>query len=339
VWAYAQNNIFFFIIHFSRPITDYSMTKALTTLALGLLLFAATATAQEASTYSQYQLYPVLYNPGVTGFGGNQELIVNARKSLTGFVGTPLAYTAMYNGSFGDKLGLGASVFSENIGNFNTVKMQGNYAFRFKVQKTQIGIGLTTEFINQNLDNSVLENDLLDPTDPVVADWTNGRQYFDASAGTHILYDDKLFVGLALPNLVRSRIDQLALDVPLPLDTDDAPNFFFHFGYILNRENQGFKLIPSIAVRDYENVPFQVDLNVQGRFLQDQLIAAIMVRPGEAGQAGLMIGTQQKNLQLVYSYDIGFGPFQQQNNGSHELTLSYTLKAKSKKVGVAPPPQ
>jgi type IX secretion system PorP/SprF family membrane protein len=314
------------------------MTKALSTLVLGCL-FATSLLAQEAANYTQYQLYPVLYNPGVTGFGGGHEVIINAKKSQLGFKGTPVAYTAMYHGSIGDKLGLGGSIFSESIGDINTTKLQGNYAFRFKVQKAQIGIGLTTEFINQSLDASLLDNNLIDQTDVLVAEWTGGRQFFDASAGTHILYDEKLFVGLALPNLVRSRIDQISPDVPLSPEVDTEGRYFFHFGYILDRQNQGYKLIPSIAVRNYRNVPLQVDLNVQGRFLQDKLIAAITMRPGDAGLAGFMIGTSQKNLQLVYSYDIAFGPFQQQHNGSHELSLSYALQPRSKKIGVTPPKQ
>jgi type IX secretion system PorP/SprF family membrane protein len=304
------------------------MKKALSTLVLGILI-SVTLSAQEAATYTQYQLFPIFYNPGVTGFSGNHEFLLNARKGLAGFDGTPITYTAMYHGSFGGKLGLGGSIFSEKIGDMTTTKVQGNYAFRFRIQKAQIGIGLTTEFINQRVNANLLSNPLVQTGDAVLEDHTAGRQIFDASAGAHVLWDNKVFVGLAIPNTVRARIDQIPADLPIPVETEQRTNYIFHFGYILDRSNQGYKIIPSIAVRSIRDVPYQVDVNVQGRFLQDKLITGITLRPGSSGIAGFMLGTQVGSAQLVYSYDIAFGPFQQYNTGSHELTVAYTLRPKA----------
>ncbi len=311
------------------------MKKAFIALVLGLAS-QFVSTAQEAATYAQYQLYPVLYNPGVTGFSGNHEFIVNARKSQASFPGTPVSYTAMYHGSIGDKLGLGAQVFSEKIGDMSTTKVQGNYAFRFRLQKAQIGIGLTTEFINKRVDSGLLSNDFVQAGDQVLEDQVGGQQIFDATAGMHMLYDEKLFVALAFPNTVRTRLDQGPIDVPATEAKNDRINYFFHFGYILNRPAQGFSIIPSLAIRNYRDVPFQFDVNLQGRFLEDKLLAAVTMRPGSSGIAGFMLGTMYKSAQIVYSYDIAFGPFQQYHTGSHELTLSYVLKPKSKRVVPAP---
>ncbi len=307
------------------------MKKAFIALVLGLAS-QFVSTAQEAATYAQYQLYPVLYNPGVTGFSGNHEFIVNARKSQASFPGTPVSYTAMYHGSIGDKLGLGAQVFSEKIGDMSTTKVQGNYAFRFRLQKAQIGIGLTTEFINKRVDSGLLSNDFVQSGDQVLEDQVGGQQIFDATAGVHMLYDEKLFVALAFPNTVRTRLDQGPIDVEPTKTKNDRSNYFFHFGYILNRPAQGFSIIPSLAIRNYRDVPFQFDVNLQGRFLEDKLLAAVTMRPGSSGIAGFMLGTMYKSAQIVYSYDIAFGPFQQYHTGSHELTLSYVLKPKSKRV-------
>lgn len=310
------------------------MKKALFTLVLGLVA-SVTIFAQEAATYAQYQLYPILYNPGVTGFSGNHEFLINARKAQASFPGTPVSYTAMYHGSVGDKLGLGGSLFSEKIGDMTTTKIQGNYAFRFRLQKAQIGIGLTTEFINSRVNQGLLSSELVSPGDAVLEDHTNGQQIFDASAGFHLLYDEKLFVGLALPNTVRTRIDQVPVDVPQVEEASTGTHYIFHFGYIMNRPGQGYTLIPSLAIRNIRNVPFQVDLNLQGRFLEDKLIAAITMRPGTSGIAGFMIGSQFKNAQVIYSYDIAFGPFQQYHGGSHEITLSYSLKSHKKSMPAA----
>ena len=309
------------------------MKKALFSLILGLAT-TFSVIAQEAATYAQYQLFPVLYNPGVTGFSGNHEFVVNARKAQTSFPGTPVSYTAMYHGSFGEKLGLGGAIFSEKIGDLNTTKIQGNYAFRFRLQKAQIGIGMTTEFINRRLNSDILSNQFVDGGDEIVEDMIGGQQIFDATAGVHVLYDEKVFVALALPNIVCTRIDQAPISAPVTVPNDRS-NYFFHFGYIMNRPSQGFTLIPSLAIRNYRDVPFQFDLNLQGRFLEDKLIAAITMRPGTSGVAGFMIGSKFKGAQIVYSYDIAFGPFQQYHTGSHEITLAYSIKPKSKRPPAA----
>ena len=309
------------------------MKKALFSLILGLAT-TFSVIAQEAATYAQYQLFPVLYNPGVTGFSGNHEFVVNARKAQTSFPGTPVSYTAMYHGSFGEKLGLGGAIFSEKIGDLNTTKIQGNYAFRFRLQKAQVGIGMTTEFINRRLNSDILSNQFVDGGDEVVEDMIGGQQIFDATAGVHVLYDEKVFVALALPNIVRTRLDQAPISAPVVVPNDRS-NYFFHFGYIMNRPSQGFTLIPSLAIRNYRDVPFQFDLNIQGRFLEDKLIAAVTMRPGSSGIAGFMIGSKFKGAQIVYSYDIAFGPFQQYHTGSHEITLAYSIKPKSKRPPAA----
>lgn len=311
------------------------MKKALFSLILGLAT-TVTINAQEAATYAQYQLYPVLYNPGVTGFSGNHEFILNARKAQSNFPGTPVSYTAMYHGSVGDKLGLGGSVFSEKIGDMSTTKIQGNYAFRFRIQKATVGIGLTTEFINNRVSSDLLSNPIVDGGDQVVEDHANGQQIFDATAGMHLLYDEKVFVALALPNTVRTRLDQSPVDAPIVTRPNDRTNYFFHFGYVHSRPSQGYTIIPSLAIRNYRDVPLQVDLNVQGRFLDDKLVAALTMRPGTSGVAGFMIGSKFKGAQIIYSYDIAFGPFQQYHGGSHELTLSYLIKPKGKRPAAAP---
>lgn len=311
------------------------MKKVLFLLVFGFLA-TASVIAQEAATYTQYQLYPVFYNPGVTGFSGSHEFIFNARKAQTSFPGTPVSYTAMYHGSIGDKLGLGGSVFSEKIGDMTTTKVQGNYAFRFRLQKAQIGIGLTTEFINSRVNSSLLSNNLVESGDGVLEDHTSGVQIFDASAGFHMLYDEKLFVALALPNTVRARLDQGPVDAAPVTEIDNKAHYIFHFGYILNRPGQGYRLIPSLAIRSFRNVPLQVDVNMQGRFLEDKLIAALTMRPGTNGIAGFMIGSKYKSAQIIYSYDIAFGPFQQYHTGSHEITVSYALTPKAKRPAAAP---
>jgi type IX secretion system PorP/SprF family membrane protein len=246
----------------------------------------------------------------------------------------------MYNGPVGDKLALGAGLFSEKIGSMNVFKIQFNYAFRFKLQKAKIGIGLSTQFLRQQIDPSLLDNGLVDKRDDVLENMVNGQQIFDASIGAHLLYDEKFFVSLALPNTVRARLDNVPVGGTTPTTTTTTStgllaHYILQLGYIIHVPEQNFKIIPSLTMRSILNTPNQIDLNVQARFLDDKLIAGLTVRPSltsstsDKGAAVFLLGTKFKQFQLFYSYDVSFSNFQRYNSGSHELTVALNLPRKA----------
>jgi type IX secretion system PorP/SprF family membrane protein len=314
------------------------MKKAFLTLFFGLTL--AAAFAQEEAIYSQYHVLPILVNPGYTGFEDQHQFLLNARSTWTGFPGKPNTYTVMYNGPVGDKLALGGGVFSEKIGSMNVFKLQLNYAFRFKLQKAKIGLGLSTQFLRQQIDPSLLDNGLVDKRDEVLENMVNGQQIFDASIGAHLLYDDRFFVSLALPNTVRARLDDVPTGGSNPNpSTSSNTGLFSHYilqvGYIVHVASQNFKLIPSLTMRSILNTPNQIDLNLQARFLDDKLIAGLTVRPSltsqktDKGASVFLLGTKFKQFQLFYSYDVSFSNFQRYNSGSHELSIALNLPHKA----------
>lgn len=310
------------------------MKKAFFTLLYAL--FAVAAFSQEQAVYSQYQVFPVLINPGYTGFENTHQVLANARSTWTGFPGKPTDYTLMYNGPVTDKLALGAGVFSEKIGDLTTFKLQLNYAFRFKIQKAQIGLGLSTEFLRRQASSDLLSDPLVDRNDSALEGLVDGQQIFDATIGTHILYDERLFVGLSLPNTIRTRLDEVPVEEP---NTGGSlfQHYVFQLGYILDVPSQNFKVVPSLTMRKFRDTPYQIDLNVQGRFLEDKLIAGLTFRPNSQGSAVFLIGTKYKQFQFFYSYDVAFSNFQQYNGGSHEISVACSLARKSGKPGAVTP--
>jgi type IX secretion system PorP/SprF family membrane protein len=304
------------------------MKKTFFTLVFGL--FAMAAFAQEQAVYSQYHIFPVLVNPGATAFDNKHQFIGNARSTWTGFPGKPTTYTVMYNAPVGDKLALGGGIFTERIGDLRTMRLQLNYAFRFNVQKARIGLGLSTEFLNKRADNDLLGNNLVDPGDQVVENMTEGQSIFDASMGAHMLYDNRFFVSLALPNTIRARLDEVPTAGTDESNTGLFDHYIFQLGYIADIASQNFKVIPSLTMRKFRDTPYQIDLNVQGRFLDEKLIAGITMRPSYGGTATFLLGTKYNNFELYYSYDVAFSDFQQYNGGSHEISVAYNIARRNK---------
>ncbi len=306
------------------------MKKIFFTLFFGL--FALAAFAQEQAVYSQYQVFPNLINPGVAGFDNKHLFLINARSSWTGFPGSPTTYTLMYNGPAGDKLGLGGSIFSEKIGSQNVIRLQGIYSFRFQVQRARIGLGLTTEFLRRRISSDVLSNPIVDPNDGALEGSVDGQRLFTSSFGAHLLFDERVFASLVLPTAIRARLDEIPLDDPRTENGSGIQYYIFQLGAILDIPTQNFKLVPSIAIRNVRDVPFQVDLNLQGRFLEDKLTAGLTYRPSTGGSMAFLLGTRYKQFHLFYSYDVSFGPFQQYNSGSHEFTVGYGFERKKPRI-------
>jgi len=324
----------FFLLLLFTPKLSIAMKKALFTLCFGLLV--AAASAQELAVYSQYQIHPVLINPGFTGFENKHELIGNVHSAWTGFDGAPTAYTLVYTAPVGDKLALGGGIFSEKAGNQNVMKLQLNYAFRFQIQKAHFGLGLSTDFINKHLQSSLLDDPRVQTNDDVIEQSVDGQSIFDATIGTYMMYDERFFVGLSLPNAIRTRLDDVLVEEENPKNSSLFEHYIFQFGYVANIANQNVKLIPSLTMRNVRDTPYQIDLNLQGRFLDEKLIAGLTFRPNNEGSMAFLLGSRYQNFQVTYSYDVAFSRFQKYNSGSHEISLSYSFAKKAKAAAAEP---
>ncbi|MFM7401629.1 MAG: PorP/SprF family type IX secretion system membrane protein, partial [Bacteroidota bacterium] len=248
--------------------------------------------------------------------------------SWLGFPGSANTYTLLYNGPIGDKLALGGGLFSEQIGDISSTKLMLNYAFRFKLQKLNIGLGLSTEFLNRSVDASLLSNLNVDRNDLVLEGLVDGQQIFDATLGGHLQYDNRFFLSASLPNAIRTRLDEVPVDGGG--GSSGGQHYLFQLGYIVNVPAQNFKVVPSLTFRKFRNTPSQVDINVQGRFMEDKLIAGLTFRPGVNGAAVCLLGTKINQYNIFYSYELSFSDFQRYNGGSHEISIAYSLDRKAK---------
>lgn len=283
--------------------------------------------AQEDGYFDHHYLQPVLINPGATGFNGDHEFLAAYKLNYTDFPGAPRTFTALYNGSFADKVGLGFQILSDHVGVTQLLQAQLNYSYRFIFDNAVVGVGLSTGI--QNFKVKDVQNDpLIDPTDPLLNEGIDGYLLFDGSAGVYAEVDKKFIFGVSFPNVVKQRIAEIAGDVHI----DDLKSFPYavHFGYRHEVKNYNFEIEPSITIKNLRYSPFLIDLNLKFSFLDEQLIGGLGYTLGEDNRAALLLGTRLDNLKFYYSYDVSIGDFQQFNNGSHEFTLVYQLPSKTK---------
>jgi len=282
------------------------------------------AQAQDYSVFSHYHISPVLINPAAAGFNDNHEILMNLRNQWTGFPGAPKSYGVTYNGAFGNNLGLGVGVLSDNIGPISRMKLKLDYAFHMDINKLRMATGLTTEFSSNRLASSVLSNPLQEDGDVLIMDGVDGINVFDAAFGFYGTYDKQTRFGLSFPNLIVKVIGDIE-------DGGEAEGSLFgYYTMFVSHEhkvrNYGFTIEPSMMIRKVYNVPFQIDFNVLAGFLDKRFMTGLSYRSGVGGALGLMLGTELYGFKVFYSYDVSFANFQQYNNGTHEITVGFDFK-------------
>jgi type IX secretion system PorP/SprF family membrane protein len=282
--------------------------------------------AQYEAIFSHYQVNKLLINPATAGFDqDNHKLFMNVRNQWSGFTGAPESYSLSYNGPIGKSLGLGALIFTEKIASFTRYRMQLSYAFRYDINETKLGFGMSTEFNRTRLDNSVLNDPLYDAGDQIIEDGVDGIRTFDASFGAYLELPEGTFFGMSMPNLIKNKLDDISGE-----STGGLFNYYlFNAGHRFTIDKKKVTIEPSILVKKVRNAPFSMDLNVKAGFLNEKLISGLTYRMGDGGAVAFLVGTKYKNLQFYYSYDAFMGDFQQYSSGSHEITVAYQILRKN----------
>ncbi len=276
----------------------------------------------ERYTYTQAYLYPVVINPGASGFGDSQ-LLFNYRNKWSTFPGTPKTLTLSYNGDVGNNLGFGALLLSDSNGALETTKGQLSVSYNIKSQTNKLGIGISTEFIQHQLDN--VGQELVNLTDQLILDRLGGSGFFDVSFGVYGEYQNKFKYGLTLPALISSKLD----DNNSGGSDGRELGLILHLGYLHQLTDSDVSIEPSIIIKKLMFVPTHVDLNLKANFLDNKLTGGFTYQVGAEKRLGFLIGTAIRNLNLYYSYNVSSHEFQQYNNGSHDITVRLNLSRKS----------
>ena len=277
----------------------------------------------ERYVYTQAFINPQLINPGAYGANMNHQILINYRNKWATFPGSPKTITLNYNGAVGNRLGFGAGFVSDSYGELEMSKAYGGLSYTIKSETNQIGFGLSAEYIKHGLSGSTLTSELLAKDDPVINAAVVGAEYFDASVGIYGIYMDKLSYGLVFPSMISSRITETNLETP-----ERDFGVIAHLGYKLTAQQADVSLTPSIFIKRLNSVPTHVDLNLRMGFLKEQFTGGVMYTLGADKRLGFLLGTQVENFNFFYTYNTSSNPFQDYNNGSHELTLGISFGGK-----------
>jgi type IX secretion system PorP/SprF family membrane protein len=294
-----------------------------------LVAVVAKMVAQDEATFNHYIVNPVLVNPAFTGNDDKYHVFGHYRTQWTGFANAPQTYALSVNGPLADKVGIGAMILSEHYGLMNRLRGQLSYAYHYKSEKQgfQAGFGFSTEFHRTSLDNSVLTNGFYEGGDRLVDANIKNVTIFDATMGGYVVLNNKFTFHVASPNLVRARLGQIE-------DTAKKEKTFLR-QFVLGSTYKSvlsdkLTIEPSIQMRRVYQGPFEVEMNLMARFMEERFSAGLYFRPGTSGAMGLTMGIKESFFQIYYSYNASISEFKSYSQQGHEITLGITLNKPSR---------
>ena len=264
-----------------------------------------------------------MYNPSTIAEG--DELCVSTfyRTQWTGVDGAPVLMgvnAAMPK--LTRNMGLGLAVFSDKLGKYNRILIEGNYAYSIILENAVINMGLKVGVLNMSLSDlnwTAPDGDV--GNDPGIINVKSNSWSPNFGVGFQYL-TKKMYIGASVLNLLEQENSFSEVEIR------QKRQYFITGGYNI-RVNSSFKVIPNLMLRTDLDT-YQVDLNVNTK-IYDNLIVGVSYRWQDA--ASILLGYNiLEGLNVLYSYDFGMskiGSFSH-SGGSHELSVKYCFNFEGK---------
>lgn len=294
------------------------------------LLHSQKLKAQSEPMFSQYTFNEIFINPAYAGSHEALSFSSVYRKQWVNIDGAPTTNTfTMHSHLFKSKVGLGLTAYKDQIGVSAQNGFFVNYAFRIRLNRGTLSLGLLGGFSGYQERLSEVKTT------------QNGDAKFSVNTpmafapnfgfGTYY-YTKRFYFGISVPRMISNKliINQFSQveRVDGTLNTD-ALHYFIATGFIFD-VNPLVKLRPSMMIKAVLNAPVEYDANLSA-LLYSTLWIGGGYRSGDSWN--LLTAIQVNNqLRIGYSYDYTITKLKDFAGGSHEFSMNYVLKYNSKKI-------
>lgn len=312
---------------------------------------------QFESQLSQYWAIPNFFNPGYAGHSNNIEISAHARLQWLGMDGAPKTtiVAAEMPWKFQDREhGLGAVVYNDRLGLFSRSVMSLQYAYKLKLGKGTLSIGLQGGYISESFHGG---DSIKIPTDNSYHSGINMSIPDKLSAnsidvGLGLYYStNKFYVGLSAMHLVAP-----TLELSEKYEDEVPRSYYLTAGYNIPLRNSLIELQPSLLIKAVEPRHIQLESDSvqwvnfenisKALWKQTQLDLSFRVTYKKMLWAGVswrgttvnnresvvvMLGGKFNAFAIGYSFDYPMNPIGKSTWGSHELFLKYIVELDKKK--------
>ncbi|MEI6060734.1 MAG: PorP/SprF family type IX secretion system membrane protein [Bacteroidota bacterium] len=289
--------------------------------------------------YTQFYANPIYLNPALAGSKLDQRLTLNYRNQWPNVKKGYVSYCAAWDKQF-DKLsgGLGVIVTSDigGDGMYNRLSANGIYSYRFHASRNiVINAALQVGYLQYRLDwDKVVFGDQIDihtgslePTMEYMPAKLNIGNV-DFSAGVLGGYKESLYFGLAVNHL--SRPDMAFYD---GAENKVQLRWTLHSGVLIDffqgmqgEDLRNFSISPNIIYVQQGNFR-QVNAGMYLNLFPYVIGAWMRHTIGNPDAIILLLGFQQKDYKIGYSYDCTLSRLSPKSGGAHEISLAYLFPA------------
>ena len=312
-----------------ETLTSFAFFRSLWVKSLIFFVFFCVGISQSNAQFydmhlTQYMFNPLPWNPGYAGMSGKVNAFVNNRNQYMGIEGSP---TTTFIGAdmalnvLGNQGGVGLMVFSEQIGYYNNLLIQGIVSQKFDLGDGKLGIGLNFGVVNMVLDGTKFnpkphENDYHVDGDLSIPTTEVSGIGFDSGIGVYYKAP-KYYAGISIMHLFN----------PEPNFKDEFNVYMPRIVYLSAGYNHALwevpvTLMPSFMVRKSEGIwSFDINMNV---LYKEKFWGGLSYRLQE-GIAAIVGLELPSGLKVGYSYDIPMGAVSFRSSGTHEVLLGYVF--------------
>lgn len=302
----------------------------LATVMLLCLLNTKQVMAQSEPMFSQYTFNEIFINPAYAGSHEALSLSSVYRKQWVNIEGAPTTKTFTAHSSlFKSKVGLGLTAYQDQIGVSSQTGYFLNYAFRIKLNKGTLSLGMLGGFSGyQERLTDIKTNDAGDTKFS-----SNTPMVFAPNFGFGTYYYTKRFYfGVSVPRMIANKLIVNQYGVVERVDgslNTEALHYFIATGFIFD-VNPLVKIRPSMMIKAVKNAPVEYDANISALLLNSVWLGG-GYRSGDSWN--LLTAIQVNNqLRIGYSYDYTITKLKDFAGGSHEFSMNYVLKYSAKKI-------
>lgn len=286
--------------------------------------------AQSEPMFTQYSFNEIFINPAYAGSHDALSFSSVYRRQWIRINGSPTTKTfTAHSQLLKSRVGLGLTAYQDNIGVTTQSGVFGNYAYRVKLNKGTLAMGLLGGYIayQENLSdvatNDIDDNEFLNNTPSAFAPNFGFGTYY---------YTKVFYLGLSAPRLIFNKLyinQNNEVERVTSSFVKEEVHLFLASGFIFD-VNPLLKIRPSGMLKVVMNAPIEYDLN-----LAALVLTSVWVGGGyRSGDAWNLMTAMQVNdqLRVAYSLDFTFTNLRSVAGSTHELSLNYVLRYNKGKV-------
>jgi type IX secretion system PorP/SprF family membrane protein len=278
------------------------------------------AEAQLEPLSNQYMLNTLAINPAYAGSRDALSVVMLHRNQWTGFQGSPKTFTlGVHTAMRNEKVGLGLLAVNNIIGITSSTGIQGNFAYRIKMEQGILSLGLGGGLtISKNRWDELLA---VDPDDGIIP--IDNQSYLLPNFSLGAYYStERLFVGLSIPMFLSHNFNSSTQEFELVNDYGEY-NYLLNSGYLFKLA-ENWKVLPSTMIRFNPGSTVLVDLNASVIY-GDKVWAGFSYRSSKS-IVWLFMYQVNNQLAIAYTYDMGLGKIGGYMGGSHEIMIRYEFR-------------